>query len=243
MTDWPTVVNTLVSLIAGGGIAIAGQSLADRRASRREHKARREDYRISSFNAQREALMKVQDIAASISRELSDENFRQEKTGEHFTPETPETINRQLSEIGALFHQLAPVAEQIGIAESKREEERPEGELERLEGEAEEITSKALATTMSLVGEVKEMERIVKKEVEFLQVKLNPLIRDLENNVIRAVSPPVAKAAREYLEAVREYNYGFGPDVARVEREHAARDWLQNSVGEALKAGPFTDQE
>jgi len=89
MTDWLTVVNTLVSLIASRGVAIAGQSPADRRAGRREREARREDCRISSFAAQREALMRVQDIASIISGELSAKYSRQDETGEHFTPETP----------------------------------------------------------------------------------------------------------------------------------------------------------
>jgi hypothetical protein len=236
VTEWPTIANTLISLIAGGGIAIAGQALADRRAGRREREARREDYKISSFAAQREALMKVQDIAARISGELSAEHSRQDKTGERFAPKTPETIDRQLSEIDALFRQLVPVAEQTNIVKSKEEEG-------SLEGEAERISANALGVTMNLVGDFKAMERIVKKQVEFLSFKLNPLIRELENNVIRAASPPVATAAREYLEAARDYNYGFDPDVTRFKREQAARDRLQISVGEALKAGPFVDQE
>ena len=180
--------------------------------------------------------MKVQDIAATISGELSAEHSRQDVTGERFVPKTRETIERQLSEIAALFARLAPVAEQISITESEEEKE-------QLEGEAERISATALAATMNLAGEMETMRRITKKEVEFFQDKLNPLIRELENHVIRAASPPVATAAREYLEAVREYNYGFDPDVARIEREQAARDRLQTSVGEALKAGPFMDQK
>lgn len=236
MTDWPTIVNTLVSLTAGGGIAIAGQSLADRRADRREREARREDYRISTFTAQREALMKVQDIAASISGELSAERSRQDKTGERFAPDTRETINRKMSEIAALAHQLVPVAEQANSAKSKEEEDQLKDETERL-------SANTLAMAEGLVDEFEAMGQIVKKEIEFFRAKLNPLIRELENNVIRAASPSVAAAVRDYLDAVREYNYGFDTDIARMQRERAARDRLQVSVGEALKAGPFIDQE
>jgi predicted HAD superfamily phosphohydrolase YqeG len=90
---------------------------------------------------------------------------------------------------------------------------------------------------------MEEMSRIVDIEVEFLRIKLNPLILDLENNVIRTGSASVATASREYLEAVKEYNYGFSSNVDRFKREREAHDRLQIAVGEALEAGPFTDYE
>jgi len=74
--------------------------------------------------------MRVQDIASIISGELSAKYSRQDETGEHFTPETPDTIARQLSEVAALFHQLAPIAEQISIAKSKEGREPLEGEAD-----------------------------------------------------------------------------------------------------------------
>jgi hypothetical protein len=89
--------------------------------------------------------MGVQDIGASISAELSAEHSRQDRTGERFAPETPEIIDRKLSEIDALFRQLALVAEQISIAKSKEEGE-------RLEGEAERITANVLAVTRNREG-------------------------------------------------------------------------------------------
>lgn len=236
MSDWPTVVNTVVSLMAGGGIAIAGQSLADRRAQRREREARREDFRVKNFTTQREALMRVQDIAATISAELSAEYSRQAEAGVFFTPGTPEDMGRQLSRIDELFRQIGPLDEEISGTKSAEEKA-------ALEGEAEKIATNVFAITTDLTAKVQRMDVVVKKEVEFFQVKLNPLIREFENNVIRTGSPSVAAAARDYLEAVKEYNYGFDPHIRRVERGRAARDKLQITVGEALSAGPFADRE
>jgi hypothetical protein len=180
--------------------------------------------------------MRVQDIAATISGELSAEHSRQSQTGDHFSPGILSTTRQKMSGMADLFDQLSPVVNQISVAESKEEEQ-------RLEGEAERITGDALATARSLVGDMEEMSRIVDIEVEFLRIKLNPLILDLENNVIRTGSASVATASREYLEAVKEYNYGFSSNVDRFKREREAHDRLQIAVGEALEAGPFTDYE
>src|ERR1700722_9001746 len=102
MTDWPTIVGTVASLVAGGGIAIVGQSLSDRRTNRRERESRREDYKVNYFfTVQREALMKVQDIVASISSEISAEYIRQSQAAERAKFD-PAAIDRQMAEIAAL---------------------------------------------------------------------------------------------------------------------------------------------
>ena len=60
MTHWPATFSTVATLLVGGGLAMAGQALADRRARRREREARRENFHIQSFTVQQEALMKIQ---------------------------------------------------------------------------------------------------------------------------------------------------------------------------------------
>jgi hypothetical protein len=62
MTHWPATLNTVVTLVAGGGLTMAGQALTDRRARRRDREARRETFLMQNFTAQREAVMKIQEM-------------------------------------------------------------------------------------------------------------------------------------------------------------------------------------
>jgi hypothetical protein len=76
---------------------MAGQALADRRARRREREARRETFQIQNFTAQREALMKIQEMVEEFGDRLNDE--LSERAGERFsafaaTPEGEEFLEK-----------------------------------------------------------------------------------------------------------------------------------------------------
>lgn len=80
MVHWPATLNTVVTLVAGGALAMAGQALADRRARRRDREARRETFLTQNFTAQQEALMKIQELVEEFSARLIAQ-YRREHEG------------------------------------------------------------------------------------------------------------------------------------------------------------------
>lgn len=97
MIHWPATLNTIVGLVLGGGLTMAGQALADRRARRREREARREAFLIQNFSTQREALMKIQEMVEEFGNKLNDELF--ERAGDRYfafvaTPEGQEGFEK-----------------------------------------------------------------------------------------------------------------------------------------------------
>jgi hypothetical protein len=73
MTHWPATLNTVLILIAGGGLTMAGQALADRRARRRDREARRETFLMQNFVVRQEAMMKILEAMEEFSRKLDRE--------------------------------------------------------------------------------------------------------------------------------------------------------------------------
>jgi hypothetical protein len=98
MTNWVPIV---VALAGGGTIgAIISQLLASRNASRRERESRRQNFSIQNFAAQREALVKMQELASTISREIATEYLRRLDRGDfkYFDTYPTKAIGEKLTE-------------------------------------------------------------------------------------------------------------------------------------------------
>ena len=67
MTDWVTVAISGGSVCLGAGLTMLGQYLGDRRSHIRDREARREGFKISNYEIQREALLELQEHVLKLS--------------------------------------------------------------------------------------------------------------------------------------------------------------------------------
>jgi hypothetical protein len=82
LTGWAVTLVPVCSAIVGALIALTGQALADRRTTRREREARRENFKIQNFEIHRNALLEAQQVLDEFSRKTIDEKLRRE-SGEY----------------------------------------------------------------------------------------------------------------------------------------------------------------
>jgi hypothetical protein len=71
MTDWVTVALAGGSVCLGGGLTMLGQYFADRRSQTRDREARREGFRITNYQIQRDSLHELQETMLKLDGTLS----------------------------------------------------------------------------------------------------------------------------------------------------------------------------
>lgn len=71
MTDWITVALSGGSVCLGGGLTMLGQYFADRRSQVRDREARREGFRITNYEIQRDSLHELQEAMLKLDSSLS----------------------------------------------------------------------------------------------------------------------------------------------------------------------------
>lgn len=229
MTHWPVAMNTAISLIIGGALAMAGQALADRRARRREREARRETFRIQNFAVQQEALMKVQELVEEFSDKLYMEYAKRKigVNGYRYSDDLVIRMTDGLEELEPILGRLGTLHEST-IADPEREQE-----YRRIEDFIEQNTRE-----LHLFGAA------VKEHTEFT-MQCVTLSQDLSIHVPRTGSQLVAAETRKYLQAVSEYRKGsiiIAKDLYHlVSEEQAAKGRLQAAIGRALREGPFAE--
>jgi hypothetical protein len=71
MTDWVTVALSGGSVCLGGGLTMLGQYFADRRSQIRDREARRDGFRITNYEVQRNSLHELQETMLKLDSSLS----------------------------------------------------------------------------------------------------------------------------------------------------------------------------
>jgi hypothetical protein len=71
VTDWVIVALSGGSVCLGGGLTMVGQYFADRRSQVRDREARREGFRITNYEIQRDSLHELQETMLKLDRSLS----------------------------------------------------------------------------------------------------------------------------------------------------------------------------
>jgi hypothetical protein len=237
MTHWPATLSTIVTLVAGGGLAMAGQALADRRARRREREARRETFRMQNFTAQREALIKLQEMVEEFSRKLIDEAIRRQDDGQYgFSYALYDNAENELRNVCGIFQRINTLADQAMNAHPEDEQVRIKRELAQLEE----------SSRGALDESGQEMEAIAN-----ITIRLNHLLKEYGEfrtemliQVYRAGSYLVLVEALNYLRAVDKCCRGVlvSKYVHRlVIDQQEARAQLQIAIGKALNEGPFAE--
>jgi hypothetical protein len=214
MLHWPTTLNTIVGLVLGGGLTMAGQVLADRRARRREREARRETFLIQNFTAQREALMKIQEMVEEFGNKLNDECF--ERTGNRYfafvaTPEGQEGFEKLY-----LFYS--------GSSSDEQQYSEDLGRFAQHFNHFKDEYNRSLR--LSADGANKEAHSL--KERRAFKTELTILAN-------RTGSELIATEARRYIETAD----GFADERSEFTSEFVARIRLQAAITKALTEGPL----
>jgi hypothetical protein len=235
MTHWPATLSTALTLIVGGGLAMAGQALADRRARRREREGRRESFLIQNFAAQQEALMKLQELATKFSARVRGEDLKRLKEGDYkpFDSGITRRMGENLIELLKTIPQLESVTGQLDATSSKEEKDQAGSIIMQIMEHAKEVSEKYGQDSQLVV-------RLMDKRADFLG-DLHELFEEIMINSYRTGSPSVMAAARSYIDAAYKYNGRIvTKDMEKYSRaESAALIHLQNAIGQALKTGPF----
>ena len=234
MTHWPAALNTAVSLIIGGALAMAGQALADRRARRREREARRETFLVQNFTAQQEALMKIQELVEEFSRKLIAEYFNSSTHDEyHHLRSLVIDSTAKIQEQTANVKRAQTIVEQLTGTGSEDEQVKARRELAQLCDDMGKRTEDA-----------RSLSTILRKRNEFFWTEYYRFMQDVTIHVYRSGSQLVGTEVRNYLRAATIY----GDDMlisSNVEKlisnEQATKDRLQATIGKALKEGPFAE--
>lgn len=211
MVHWPATLYTVVTLLAGGGLAMAGQALADRRARRREREARRETFMMQNFTAQREALTKIQEMVEEFGNKQNDESIG--KTGKRYFAYFASPEYREA------FPDVDPIEDFIA------------GDLSELTRFAEQFnvfkTRYNRDLRLSADG--------ANKQVHFLR-EFSTFETALTIQANRTGSQFIVTEVRSYIGAA--HGYGDERDDAVI-TEPVARHRLQAAVTKALTEGPL----
>lgn len=216
MVDWSATLNTVISALAGGGIAITGKALADRRADRRAYETDRRASLREVSQAQKEALGKMLDLLSDISDELGMEYSRRIEAGEHrrFNDKPIDATIQEMRWIGAKLKRYS---------ESKEIE--PDELIEFL-GKS---STQMVAVT-----------QIMEERTKFIR-KIGPFIAELTHNMVRADSLPVTEACDAYLDVLAKFTRFLSSDDAMelLKEKREVQNRLEAAIGKTLGRIPF----
>lgn len=235
MSEWTTTLTTVATLIAGGGLTMIGQALADRRARRREREGDERKFQIQYFTMHQEALMKLQELAQELSNKLRDEHSKRLEKGEYkyFDSRPKRMIADKMMESLTALSRIRPLLEQMNVTDSKEE-------LANLRNEVNQFLVKGVEASKVSVEEFQHSLGFINKRIEFME-QISPLFQNIIMTSCRTGSRSVMVSAKIYVKVAIEYDCRLVTKDSEKfsHNKSAALIHLQGAISKALKDGPF----
>jgi hypothetical protein len=237
MVGWPTVLIALGSVAVGSILTMIGQAFADRRVRSRDREARREDFLARNFDTQREALLKVQELADEIAASVLEEDRRKVEDGvyAYFESKPNKRVGEDMMSLVTKVQELQTVGNSYQSPWSEAEKKEVEKEIRRIIRDGPDAINRINAEMETMISYA-----MSDKRKEFL-LSLGALFQTLTLNMYRTGSDAVVSAVNNFMNAVVEYNGRLVMrDIEEYQEEaRKARVRLHEVIARELKRGPF----
>ncbi|MFG1961497.1 hypothetical protein [Nonomuraea sp. NPDC049028] len=233
--DWVTTLVPVGSLITGAVLTMLGQSLADRRALRREHEARKEQFHAKNFEIHRDALLKLQEAVVEFSSRIKQENVRREGDGDYeFWDSQP------AKPINTAFLKLQHFSDDIRTAITELRDELTQEETKTLfkrfvlNARASRRQAKTIGSQFRTMGDV------FARKLPFATVR-EEFSQQLHVHMYRTGSDRIVEAAKDHLSAITEWEDRLVSEDrdGLYYRIAETRHDLLVTIGGVLREGPF----
>lgn len=237
MSTLTTTIIPIATLGLGAALTMLGQSLTDRRTSRRDKEARKEQFRAQNFELHRTALLALQETVSELSARTQVEKHRRKvDDAETYLQGNPfKDLRAKMEEFTTAMKKV----NEFALQRTELSEERFKYQINELAMDSVDAGNVHLHATMEFL----EKSKVMTGNRERYYTELLDCIKKIQLGMYRSGANSVVEAGQDYLSALVKWNDGFGDNEGVYGAVVSAERDLQRAISNRLTGGPYDEYE
>jgi hypothetical protein len=232
-----TTILPIATLGLGAACTMIGQSLVDRRISRRDKEARKEQFRAQNFELHRTALLALQETISDVSARTQVEKHRRKiDDAEKYMQSNPfKNLYAQMEEVISAMKKV----DEFALRKAELPEPRFKYQINELAMDCVDLGRSHADASLEFLEKIK----TALSNREQYHMELLDCIKNIRLGMYRSGANSVVMAGQDYLSALAKWNDGFGSNDEAYSAVIVAERDLQRAISNRLTSGPYDKYE